>query len=996
MAASNYFGFTHATGPQYSTHPPPAYSHSSMATYNVQQAPAVPHAVTASYSAGTVQAAQPVVSAPYGSYQSHQPPPDYTYRPPGPPALPQPTTTPQTYQVYSQDNYSYDNKPYYQTSIAPAQRSTTDNYYQTVSMKAGYTPAPTTVYSHPPPIQRQVTTLNPLTPSSSVSTSYNIYPVSSSTQQPQMSISSYTLPSTFSSSASATTFSGHSYSNYDSTGYTSTSAPSYYQSAQQTLQHQRQHPPSHQPQQPQPSKQLTCASWSNSGNNMVTSSVGSSHKKPAFHQNKLEKSKGSAKQPQLHYCDICRISCAGPQTYWEHLQGQKHKKKEAVLKTSSQTGTCNGPRGVQTQLRCELCDVSCTGVDAYAAHIRGSKHQKVVKLHTKLGKPIPSTEPVLVNSAPVAKTSTAAKQQPSTTDMASVGTTSTSTAPKPAINFAAKTLTTIKKLVPSKITSNKPAVQTGTEAVKVETTVPQAQEEECDQVESPGNIQPIGHDYVEEVCNGDGKVIRFHCKLCECSFNDPNAKDMHLKGRRHRLQYKRKVNPELSVEIKPSNRARKLQESKQKKHNVVLKRQQDDKHHWYMEMRRHEDNMYWWRMAEEQMYWGEQRHRMAPPPLMSCLGRPVPPLLACVRPLDSIDDRVVMAKHATIYPGELELQAVQRIVSHSEQALKMVSDNLFEKNITAASPESGDLNSIKSSSRLLKGVMRVGILAKGLLLRGDTNVQLILLTAKKPTVSLLKTIATQLPKELATFSEDQYEVQAHPEEANVVILSSKEPTMQVTVSLTSPLMRDDPAAEKDKQAGGKAAEKDVAENDPTDLLNKKKCLEHLAALRHAKWFQARANGLQSCVIIIRVLRDLCKRVPIWRKVPSWAMELLVEKVISSVVGPLSPGEALRRVLECMATGILLSDGSGLLDPCERQPTDALESMKVQDREDVTTSAQHVLRLLAFHQIHEVLGMNSMTKASTPNRKRQWDISDTSEGEGRGKKDKKEEGLQSRL
>lgn len=45
--------------------------------------------------------------------------------------------------------------------------------------------------------------------------------------------------------------------------------------------------------------------------------------------------------------------------------------------------------------------------------------------------------------------------------------------------------------------------------------------------------------------------------------------------------------------------------------------------------------------------------------------------------------------------------------------------------------------------------MRVGILAKGLLLRGDTNVHLILLTSKKPTISLLKNIAKQLPKELA-------------------------------------------------------------------------------------------------------------------------------------------------------------------------------------------------------------------------------------------------------
>lgn len=33
--------------------------------------------------------------------------------------------------------------------------------------------------------------------------------------------------------------------------------------------------------------------------------------------------------------------------------------------------------------------------------------------------------------------------------------------------------------------------------------------------------------------------------------------------------------------------------------------------------------------------------------------------------------------------------------------------------------------------------------------------------------------------------------------------------------------------------------------------------------------QARANGLQSCVIIIRVLRDLCQRMPTWGKMPEW-------------------------------------------------------------------------------------------------------------------------------
>lgn len=49
----------------------------------------------------------------------------------------------------------------------------------------------------------------------------------------------------------------------------------------------------------------------------------------------------------------------------------------------------------------------------------------------------------------------------------------------------------------------------------------------------------------------------------------------------------KKVNPELPVEIKPSNRAKKLQESKlkKKKQKAVLMRQRDDEQRWHMEMR---------------------------------------------------------------------------------------------------------------------------------------------------------------------------------------------------------------------------------------------------------------------------------------------------------------------------------------------------------------------------------------------------------------------------
>lgn len=52
------------------------------------------------------------------------------------------------------------------------------------------------------------------------------------------------------------------------------------------------------------------------------------------------------------------------------------------------------------------------------------------------------------------------------------------------------------------------------------------------------SIDIAGHEYIEEVRNDQGKTVSFNCKLCECKFNDPNAKEMHMKGRRHRLQYK--------------------------------------------------------------------------------------------------------------------------------------------------------------------------------------------------------------------------------------------------------------------------------------------------------------------------------------------------------------------------------------------------------------------------------------------------------------------------
>ncbi|XP_070712230.1 interleukin enhancer-binding factor 3-like isoform X2 [Pempheris klunzingeri] len=313
-------------------------------------------------------------------------------------------------------------------------------------------------------------------------------------------------------------------------------------------------------------------------------------------------------------------------------------------------------------------------------------------------------------------------------------------------------------------------------------------------------------------------------------------------------------------------------------------------------------------------------------------------------------DRHVMAKHSEVYPSPEELKAVQTIVSHVECALKTVSDQMDtpkdDKENKEAESESGD-----SQDRVLRGVMRVGLVAKGLLLKGDKDLELVLLCSNKPTITLLQEVAEKLIAQLELSSEGTYTVSQCPGDAAIVVTSTKESALTLTIHLTSPLVR----TEQETKATEEEETRTV--NDPPDVLDRQQCLTALASLRHAKWFQAKVNDLSSAVVVIRIMRDLCNRVPTWTPLSGWPLELLVEKAISTSERPMGAGESLRRVLECVASGILLEDGPGIKDPCEKETADANASLTLQQREDITQSAQFALRLCAFGQMHKVLGMD---------------------------------------
>ncbi|XP_045923082.1 spermatid perinuclear RNA-binding protein isoform X3 [Micropterus dolomieu] len=405
----------------------------------------------------------------------------------------------------------------------------------------------------------------------------------------------------------------------------------------------------------------------------------------------------------------------------------------------------------------------------------------------------------------------------------------------------------------------------------------------------------------------------------------------------------------------------------------------------------------------------------------------------------SNDDRHVMAKHSTIYPSSQELEAVQTLVSTVECALKHVSDWLDQKSSDINSQansqpadsteedDPGDEPSDKtedssdsyrepSSGGVLCGVMRIGLVAKGLLIKGDMDLELVLMCRDKPTQTLLDTVCHNLPTQIEKLTEEKYEVTSSLPEAAILVRTTTEPKLTLTITLTSPAMREDEDEEEEEeeeefengeeigeeegeevedeeeeqekkngQVLGAAAQRVEAEEEEREVLDRHRCLLALAALRHAKWFQARVNGLKSCVIVLRILRDMCNRHPIWEPLKGWPLELICEKAIATCNRPLGAGEALRRVMECLASGILLPGGPGLHDPCEKEPTNTLANMTDQQAEAITYSAQRALRLMAFGQIYKVLEMEPLP-SNKPSQKYPW-----SDKEGLGLKRPYEDG-----
>ncbi|ULU09377.1 hypothetical protein L3Y34_014056 [Caenorhabditis briggsae] len=604
--------------------------------------------------------------------------------------------------------------------------------------------------------------------------------------------------------------------------------------------------------------------------------------------------KPSSGDNKEYYCDTCKISCAGGITYKEHLDGKNHKKREESLKKGTPVSSLAKNK---LTYRCELCNVTCTGQDTYMAHVKGGKHQKTASLHRKLGKYVPEDVPTIIAPGADGPIETKAKPKwhqhslPGGKKVVGINTVQFVGGHK--LNSTGQ-LEEKKREVALAVSS----VGKSTPPAEIE-----VEDERVREMMRAEEVQAVGLDYVLEERDATGKLTQFNCTLCDCKFSDPNAKDVHVKGRRHRMAYKTKVDSSLVVDPKPAS---------QKK----SKKQQ----------------------SEQPTVFPERLHLFSAP-----VGTSQEAII--------IDERTVTEKLKSLEMGEEFYKSTERMIGELLGMFRAVSER-------AGYMETDGLTDPKL---IVMGNMFVGNLARKTFLSYEELVaEFVMQTTPVPTEDVVKKVleAVRGVTEPAGFSFD-----VDPT-SPIRLLGSVNynPAIKIRVSLATSLF-----SNKEELA-------------KSDFAHKMACVDLNTQVRRQRWWEQTCRPLLGFLAVVRLLRDARSRHPVWSLLNDHQLDLIVHNLIGSTSIALTQSEALKLVLEAFSGGYLFN--AILVDPCEISKVNVLDVLTDQQKHDLTSSAQHFNRLIAFNQIHEFLGIDRLSEdiavavvATEPSLKRPLDSED---------------------
>eukprot|EP00116_Pleurobrachia_bachei_P002782 sb/3463044/ len=580
---------------------------------------------------------------------------------------------------------------------------------------------------------------------------------------------------------------------------------------------------------------------------------------------------------------------------------------------------------------CEVCKVTCGTNMTYKAHLEGSKHIK--KAAAQKQAPLPNKE---------------TQFKCGVCEVVSVS----AEAFKAHINGGkhqkkVQLLRRLGKPIPENVT---PAVKEGEE-------------------EESSTQEKVGEELMVSKFDTNTNRTVFHCTMCDCSVMDGTARDFHLSGRRHRLEYKKKYDKTLRVDLPASKRQRigapaaatvALEKEQKKQMKSIWDAEQRQLESEWTQYREEER---WFRYLEgvkrqedEQKQWYfEEKARCESlgiaPPAPPARPRPPPPPPSrdnSRKLLECMDSSLIQKKHASIQPSKDEIGELEKLMKSVEQGIEIVSGEMEKEEVGGGTEPTGE-------KRFIKSWFRMGDLPKHSILKGYIEGGLAVFTLQKPTDTILNTICTKLEAHLKGKGDtENTEMTADPTNCCFVINRSQPEVVQVRVNITSTAFTED-------------GETPAALPYPGVVLNQKHCILTMAQVRQTKWFETKMSV--NLIVVLQLLKDLNKRIPAWAPLSVWSLELMVERCARTKgFSPLPPGrphlnaaEVLKRVFELVASGLVV-DGPGLNDPCEKVPVDVLAHLTRQEREDLTACAQYALRLMIFNQLYKILGIPRPTPA----------------------------------
>ena len=95
----------------------------------------------------------------------------------------------------------------------------------------------------------------------------------------------------------------------------------------------------------------------------------------------LSMSQSSQKPPKLE-CDVCNMKFSGPESWDQHNNSEKHKKKMQAAAASRNATNQSSLTIKESKLKCDVCNVPFTGPESQKQHNDSDKHRKKVSQMT--------------------------------------------------------------------------------------------------------------------------------------------------------------------------------------------------------------------------------------------------------------------------------------------------------------------------------------------------------------------------------------------------------------------------------------------------------------------------------------------------------------------------------------------------------------------------------------------------------------------------------------